>query len=63
MGMAVWLQRLPIEVALGSGKTRRARRPARWDLARFIHQGFETVVPQRIESTAFGGVDDAAVGV
>jgi hypothetical protein len=32
-------------------------------LARFIHRGFETVVPQHVGDAVFGGVDDAAVEV
>jgi Transposase DDE domain group 1 len=32
-------------------------------LARFIHRGFETTVPQRAGGAVFGGGDDAALGV
>ena len=35
----------------------------RTTLACFIHRGFESAVPQRVESAIFGGVGDAAVGV
>ena len=38
-------------------------RHALGQLARFIHQGFDTAAPRGVESAVFGGVGDAAVKV
>jgi TPR repeat protein len=51
------------KLAVDQGNALAQARLGLFSLARFIHRGFETAVPQRVGGAVLGGVGDAAVGV